>query len=138
MEKEKNIETKEKKKIVIADDDVDFLLLLKTIIQKMKHEVITAESQEEAEKILETMRPDLAIYDLMMENEDSGFILAYKTKKKYPDVPVMIISGVTSHTGISFSLGEESERKWIKADVFLSKGIRPDQLRREINRLLKI
>ncbi|HPO50566.1 MAG TPA: response regulator, partial [Spirochaetota bacterium] len=49
--------------------------------------VITAESEREAEKILENTRPDLAILDLMMENMDTGFTLSYHIKKKDPSIP---------------------------------------------------
>ena len=73
----------------------------------------------------------------MMENQDSGFILAYKTKKMYPDVPVIIATAVSSETGMVFGL-DEDEKNWIKADQYLEKNIRPDQLQREINKLLKL
>jgi CheY-like chemotaxis protein len=72
-----------------------------------------------------------------METEDSGFVLSYKTKQKYPDVPVIIATAVSSETGISFGLNTEEEKKWIKADLYLEKGIRKEQLEKEINRLLK-
>ena len=85
----------------------------------------------------EKNKPDLAIVDLMMENEDSGFILSYKIKKKYPDVPVIIATAVTQETGMVFGLNNKEERSWIKADLYLEKNLRPDQLQREISKLLK-
>jgi hypothetical protein len=74
----------------------------------------------------------------MMETEDSGFILAYKIKRKYPDLPVIIATAVSAETGMSFDPVNESDKNWIKADLFLDKGIRGDQLHKEINRLLKL
>jgi DNA-binding response OmpR family regulator len=127
-----------KKTILIVDDDMDYLLQTRIKVEQFGFRVITAESQKEAEKILEVMHPDLAIFDLMMENEDSGFILCYKLKRKYPEVPIIIATGVTAETGMLFDVTGDDERKWIKADLFLDKGIRADQLQREINRLLKI
>ena len=88
--------------------------------------------------MLSTMKPDLAILDLMMENEDSGFILSYKIKRKYPEIPIIIATAVAAETGMSFGISSEQERKWIKADLYLEKGIRPDQLHREIIKLLKL
>jgi DNA-binding response OmpR family regulator len=126
------------KTILIVDDDMDYLLQTRIKIEKFGFKVITADSQKEAEKILEVTHPDLAIFDLMMENDDSGFILCYKLKRKYPDVPIIIATGVTAETGMLFDITGDDERKWIKADLFLDKGIRADQLQREINRLLKI
>lgn len=126
-----------KKTILLADDDPDYLFQVKLILEKNGFNVIAAESQREAENIIERTRPDLALFDLMMENEDSGFILSYKMKKKYPDVPIIIATAVTAETGISFDPAGEADVRWIKADLFLPKGMRPDQLLREINKLLK-
>lgn len=127
----------QKKTIFIVDDDYDYLFQLKFMISQWGFNVITAESQKEAEKILESLKPDLAILDLMMENEDSGFILSFKLKKKYPDVPVIIATAVSAETGMSFSIDSEEDRKWIKADLYLEKGMRPEQLKTEITKLLK-
>ena len=127
----------EKKLILIVDDDTDFLEQMKFHIEKIGYQVVTAESQKEGEKYIEKNKPDLAIIDLMMENEDSGFILSYKLKKKYPDVPVIIATAVTSETGMVFGLSNKEERSWIKADLYLEKNLRPDQLQREISKLLK-
>ncbi|HPE56015.1 MAG TPA: response regulator [Bacteroidales bacterium] len=127
-----------RKKIMIVDDDIDVLTQMKMQVERFGYDTITAESQKEGEALMETEKPDLAIFDLMMENQDSGFILSYKMKKKYPDVPVIIATAVTAETGMIFGLDTEEERNWIKADQYLEKGIRPDQLQREINKLLKI
>ena len=122
--------------ILIVDDDQDYLFQLQMQVKQFGYKTIVAESQKEAEEILEKTRPDLAILDLMMENEDSGFILCYKMKKKYPEVPIIIATGVAAETGITFDINDENNRKWIKADRFLDKGIRSDLLREEIENLL--
>jgi DNA-binding response OmpR family regulator len=126
-----------KKTIFVADDDPDFLFQLRLMITRQGYNVITADSQKEAETILEKLKPDLAILDLMMENEDSGFILSYKLKKKYPDVPVIIITAVSAETGFSFGLDGEEDKKWIRADLYLEKGIQTDLLLQDIKKLLK-
>ena len=127
-----------KKTILIVDDDIDYLFQMKLKIESFGFNVVTVEGQAEAEKILESLKPDLAILDLMMETEDSGFILAYKLKMKYPDVPVIIATAVTAETGITFESELSKTNNWIKADLFLDKGLRTEQLQREINKLLKI
>jgi two-component system, OmpR family, response regulator len=129
---------KEIKTILLVDDDEDYLFQTKLNIEQFGFRVITAESQHEAENLLETLKPDLAILDLMMENEDSGFILAFKLKRKYPDVPVIIATAVTAETGMSFGVDTEEDRKWIRADLYIEKGIRADQLNREIVKLLRL
>jgi hypothetical protein len=40
----------------------------------------------------------------MMENEDSGFILCYKLKRMYPEVPVIIATAVSAETGMWFGI----------------------------------
>lgn len=129
---------KEKRTILIADDDPDYLEQLKFHVESFGYKSITAGSQEECERVMMSEKPDLAIFDLMMNNDDSGFILSYKMKKLYPDVPIMIVTAASSVAGINFESENETERSWIKADKYLAKGIRPDQLHREINKLLKI
>ena len=126
------------KKIMIVDDDPDQLVQLDLNVKGFGFDTITAASQKEGEALLDKEKPDLAIVDLMMENQDSGFILSYKIKQKYPDVPVIITTSVTSVTGLKFSLETGNDRRWIKADKYIEKGIRPDQLHREINKLLKV
>lgn len=127
-----------KKTILVVDDDIDYLFQTRLNIEQFGFSVITAESQKEAELLIEKIKPDLAILDLMMENEDSGFVLAFKMKKKYPDVPVIIATAVAAETGMSFGLISEEDKKWIKADLYIEKGIRADQLHNEIVKLLKL
>ncbi|RLD64581.1 MAG: response regulator [Bacteroidetes bacterium] len=129
---------KNKKTILIADDDYDYLFQMKMKVESFGYHVVTAESQKEAEKIIQTLKPDLAIFDLMMETDDSGFILSYRMKKLYPDVPIIIATGVNAEAGYSFSVNSEEDRKWIKADLYLDKGIREEQLHKEITKLLNI
>lgn len=126
------------KTILIVDDDIDYLFQLKLQVEKFGFKVIVAESQKEAENLLASVKPDLAILDLMMENDDSGFILCYKMKRKYPDVPIIIATAVAAETGMTFGISTEQERKWIRADLYLEKGVRPDQLHKEILKLLKL
>ncbi len=125
------------KTILIADDDFDYLFQLKLQISQWGCNVVTADSRKEAEIILESLKPDLAIFDLMMESEDSGFVLTYRMKKKYPDVPVIIATAVSAETGMNFGISSDEDRKWIKADLYLEKGIRPEQLKMEITKLLQ-
>jgi two-component system, OmpR family, response regulator len=126
------------KTILLVDDDTDFLFQVKLQLEKFEFDVITADTQKEAEEIIQKEKPDLAIIDLMMESEDSGFILSYKLRKKYPDVPIIIATSVSAETGIFFGLESDEERQWINADLYLEKDVTPEQLHKEILKLLKI
>jgi two-component system, OmpR family, response regulator len=124
------------KTILVADDDVDFLTQLKVQLQTAGFDVISAGGQAEAERLLEETTPDLAILDLMMENQDGGFALCYHIKKRTPEVPVVLVTAVANETGLEFDAGTDEERSWVKADAMLAKPIRFEQLRKEIDRLL--
>ncbi|NVO01667.1 MAG: response regulator [Bacteroidetes bacterium] len=132
------MKTSNKKTVLIVDDDIDCISQLEIHLKKMGFEIITGENQKEGEDLINKFKPDLAIFDLMMDNKDSGFILSYKIKKKYPDVPVIIVTAVTAETGMIFGLNTDEEKQWIKADLYLEKGLRFDQLQVEINKLLKL
>ncbi len=124
--------------ILVADDDPDYLFQTIFALGKAGYKTMAAESQAEAESVIARFKPSLAIFDLMMESDDSGFILCYKTKRKYPDVPVILATAVSHETGLTFSIDSEQEKSWIRADKYLEKGIRPEQLDQEVMKLLKL
>lgn len=126
------------KKILLVDDDPDFLYQQKLYLERAGFEVITAVGEKQAEEILTQQRPDLCIVDLMMEHADGGFTLCYHIRKKDPKLPLILVTAVTRETGLDFDTATDEERSWIKADVMLAKPIRFEQLKREIDRLLEI
>ncbi|MEI6971285.1 MAG: response regulator [bacterium] len=128
----------EKRKILVVDDDPDVLEQLSVIITAQGHEVARASSQKEAEDVLMGFHPDLAIVDLMMEHQDSGFVLCHQIRKLYQDTPIILLTAVTAQTGMSFSLQPGAANVWIKADKIMDKPVRAEQLRAEINKLLRI
>ena len=127
----------DKKRILIVDDDVDVIERLSIELESAGFEVVTAGGEEAAEELLMALRPDLAIVDLMMENLDSGFVLSHRIKQLYPEMPVIILTGVAAETRLDFDITTGDEQTWIKADAWIAKPVRSEQLRGEIARLLK-
>ncbi len=127
----------ETKTILLVDDDPDVLFQQQAMVKAAGYETLTAASGEEAEALLKEKRPDLAIVDLMMEQPDAGFTLCYHLKKLSPPVPVIVVTSVAREAGIEFDVATEEERSWIKADAFLDKPVRSEQLQQEIERLLE-
>ncbi|HPW45710.1 MAG TPA: response regulator [bacterium] len=126
----------QKKKILVVDDDVDMLHQVAMMLSDGGYEVIIAEGERGAEEELVKFHPDLVILDIMMEHEDSGFVISHQVKKLYPETPVIFLSSVNASTGISFPTDTPEERSWIKADAFLNKPVRAESLKNEVERLL--
>jgi len=76
------------KKVLLVDDDTDFLEMHAAVLENRGYEVITAQSSKECMEKLEEMKPDIVVLDVMMEQFDSGFKASEKIKKKYKDLPV--------------------------------------------------
>ena len=128
---------KNKQTVMLVDDDIDFLTQMEIQLKNAGYHVIKAEGQKPAEELLKSEKPDIAIIDLMMEHTDGGFALAYYIKRFDNSIPVIMVSGVNSETGLNFDASTEEEKSWVRADSFLAKPIRFEQLEKEMERLLK-
>jgi len=126
----------EKQKLLLVDDDYDIIDQITLMLKDEEYEIFTAHNQKEAEELLTKIQPDIAITDLMMEEMDSGFILANYLKELYPDTPIILLTAVESATGISFDTSSEDAKSWLKVDHVMKKPLRAEQLRNEISRLL--
>jgi len=125
------------KTILIVDDDPDFIAIERMQLEAAGYTVVSAEGQQQAEETLKTLSPDMAIVDLMLEHMDGGFALCHHIKARTPAIPVIIVTGVTSETGLEFDASTAEERSWIKADLMLTKPVRFEQLLAEVQRLLE-
>jgi CheY-like chemotaxis protein len=125
------------RKIMLVDDDPDFLEPIRMVLESHGYIVETASSEEGAQTLMQNFKPDLAVFDLMMDNYDSGFILSHKLKKLYPEALVIIATGVTKETGFRFASDSQYGGNWTNADLIMDKGIRPDQILKEIKKLFK-
>jgi CheY-like chemotaxis protein len=122
--------------ILLVDDDDDFIFQQKLLLTAKGYTVVTADSCKAAEAMLPECKPDAAVIDLMMEHMDSGFILAYRIKQRYPGVPVIMVTAVTGETGVEFAADLDKEKGWVKADTVMMKPVRGEQLIAEIERRL--
>ncbi len=125
----------EKIKVLVAEDDPDMLEQIKLYLEAEGYDIVTAAGQKEAEGLIKPGAFQAAVLDLMMENQDSGFVLSYRIKKMDPKVPVIIVTSVTRDTGHSFDKAQDP-KSWIKADVIIHKELRFEQLKAALKRLL--
>jgi two-component system phosphate regulon response regulator PhoB len=123
--------------VLLVDDDQDFRMQQKIMLESLGYQVIEADSGKGAVSAVEEKTPDIAVVDLMMEEEDAGFTLCHKLKKKFPEMPIIMVTAVASETGMSFDVKTREEHRWIKADALLEKPVRAEQLQKELNRLLQ-
>ncbi len=121
-------------KVLLVDDDPDFLAQGRLMLSQLGCDVLEARSRREALALFDADKPDAAVIDLMMEEPDAGFTLAYQLKQRASGLPVIMTTAVTRATGLSFE--QTTGRGWIHADVVLAKPVRAEQLKAELERLL--
>ena len=80
------------KKILFVDDEVQILKSLSRLFIDSEYDVFTAESGEEALKIMETQEINLIVSDMRMPNMD-GYQLLSKVRVDYPKTLRVILSG---------------------------------------------
>ena len=124
------------KRILVVDDDQDLRMQMSLYLTGLGYDVLEADSEASGAELIATETFDAAVLDLMMENQDSGFILGYRIKKRNAAIPVIIVSAVTRETGLTFDIATRDDRSWVKADAFINKDLRFEQLSGELQRLL--
>ena len=126
-----------KNKILLVDDDLDFIEMHKAVLQNHGFEVLTATNSQEGMERVRTDMPDLIILDLMMEKHDSGFSLSsmIKSDPLFKKIPILMVTSVAESTGYRFSL--EKDGYWMKTDDFLDKPVMPDVLINRVKSLLQ-
>ena len=124
-------------KILLVDDDPDFLEMHKAVLQNHGYDVLTATSGQEGLERVRAEIPDLIILDLMMEKHDAGFSFSQtmKTDPLFKKIPILMVTSVAEVTGFRFSLEEDGY--WMKTDDFLDKPVRPAVLLERVDKLLR-
>lgn len=118
-------------RILVIDDEVDMLFLLRTIIEdNTDYEVETSNSPLEGVKLLEKKDFDLIITDLKMPVMD-GIDIFVKCQKIRCDVPIIIITAY----GSAETAGEALE---IGVADFIAKPFRKDSILFTIKRVLEL
>jgi len=123
-------------KILLVDDDVDFVESMKTILESKPYEVVVAyEGDEGLRKAREEM-PDLILLDIIMPIKD-GFTAAEQLKKdpqlsKIPTVMLTSFSARRGETTIPVSRGYT-----LDAEDYIDKPISPQELLTTVEKYLK-
>ncbi len=120
-----------KKKILLIDDDKDFLFATKLILEKGGYEVFLAEDGKSGVEMWRSITPDLAIIDMMMETWGEGFSVLNKIRatEAGKNTPLFMLSAVDLQGPYgSF----EPPPEFPKVNRVLHKPIKADELLRII------
>jgi len=85
----------EKKKILVVDDEPDFLEMIKIRLEASDYEVITASSGKEALIKIKRDKPDAVLLDVLMPGLD-GIETLKRIRKEDKKLPVFIITAFSS------------------------------------------
>lgn len=114
------------KKILIIDDEEDMRIYLQTLLKKAGYDTETAVNGRDALDKFPDIDPDLITLDILMPQKSGlNFFQAIRARDDAKDIPVIVLSGVTSHQ--EFFDKEKLEGptifvdKPINADDFLSR-----------------
>jgi CheY-like chemotaxis protein len=125
-----------KTRILLVDDDVDFIDLNKAVLENHGFDVMSAFSGREGLDKVRFEQPDLIVLDLMMEKHDTGFAFAkaLKADPLYKNIPILMLTAVSGTTGYDFS--QELDGYWMKTDDYASKPLLPEDLIKRVKDLL--
>jgi len=119
-------------KILIIDDDQDFVAAVGIVLEKAGYTTVSANSRHEGMEVFEKENPDLVILDVMMDEPDEGFTMAQELKKKSNQTPILMLTSVSQVTGLDF----DKDSEMVPVDVFEQKPIMPDTLLARVKELL--
>jgi len=118
-----------KKKVLIADDDIQVRQLLSSIL-KNDYTVLTARDGREAIDLALNEKPDLILMDILMPNMDGYTACSViKSDPETRSIPLIMITGIDHKLNRSFS-------EKIGADGYLTKPFDCQVLQDKINLLL--
>lgn len=128
----------DRKRVLIVDDDVDFLEANRVALEAAGFEVLTAPDSREGVRMAEARLPDLVILDLMMERLYAGFsaVEALHAHEQARDIPIIMVSGVTTETGFRID-AEGRKPEWLRVVEFVNKPIDPVELARKVAGILE-
>jgi CheY-like chemotaxis protein len=125
-------------KVLIIDDDWDFIEISRFSLEAKGYRVFSAESAEEGWKVLEKEKPDLILMDLMMEDLDSGVVLSRKIKShpQYAAIPILMLTSIARETGMEVSPRSAEDLRHLNVDDFGTKPLKSKLLLEKVEKLL--
>ena len=125
-----------KAKVLLIDDDVDFVEATKIVLESKPYEVIVAKEGNEGLRKAREEKPDLIILDIIMPVKD-GFTAAEEFKKdpELSKIPVVMLTSFAARggeTSIAASRGLTLE-----TEDYIDKPVSPEELLNMVEKQLK-
>jgi two-component system, OmpR family, alkaline phosphatase synthesis response regulator PhoP len=120
------------KKVLLVDDDADFVEMNKAVLENHGYEVLTAYNPQEGLARAKAGKPDLIVVDVMMTTPTDGFHLTHSLRgaEETKSVPILMVTSVNQTVPYKF----EPDETWLPVDAFLEKPIQPERLLEEVGR----
>jgi len=126
------------KRLLIIDDDPDYVDGIKSILEKADYKVDAVYNPKDGFAALETGNYDLLLLDIMMGRGAEGVMVARKINKdpKLREIPVLIITGIREQMAFLFP-GQAVHPRILPTDELLEKPVDPKVLLEKVENLLK-
>ena len=126
------LNSRSKKLVVMADDDVEIRMILNRTVRALDCDVMQAEDGEQALELIIENQPDLVILDVMMPNISGWEVCKYiRSNPRLEKTPVVML------TAIGKTVNEMTSPLY-GADVYLDKPFDIDEVEGVVSRLLKL
>lgn len=128
----------EPKRLLIVDDDPDFVAGIKAILDTAEYETTVAYNPKDGFAALKARRYDLLLLDIMMGRGAEGVMMARKIRKDpaLRDLPVLIITGIREQIAFLFP-GQAVHPHFVPLDELLEKPVEPELLLEKVEALLQ-
>jgi CheY-like chemotaxis protein len=122
-------------KILVVDDDRDFIKITSMILQANNYEVVTAANGEQGLKAMRREKPDLVILDVMMSYVLDGIDVrrTMAEDRDLKDIPVIMATSLTA-TRAQDALPTD---EYVPASEWIHKPIDPDALLDRVKKSLE-
>lgn len=122
-------------KILVIDDDPDFVDATRIVLEKDGHTVILAGNGDQGYQQAREDSPDLIILDVMMDSILDGVSASRKLHKDAhtSKIPIVMVTSISSTSYAELFPTDE----YLHVRNFMSKPIRPADLVKQVNIILK-
>lgn len=129
----------EMKKLLIIDDDPDYVAGIKSILESASYSVQVAHNPKDGFQMLQSQSYDLLLLDIMMGRGAEGVAVARKIRKdpKLRNMPILIITGIREQIAFLFP-GQPVHPHFVELDELVEKPVEPNLLLEKVSNLLKL